>query len=102
MRLCDPKPLWEEEEVGCCRQSSKVSWSPLRQASLLFVKLGEGQQVVRLWRHVQLPPSPLFLSLTPCLKQKTGLLPQQDSTFTAKFLQGTGRRRTSLHPVEKL
>ena len=91
MRLCDPKPLWEEEEVGCCRQSSKVSWSPLRQASLLFVKPGEGKQVVRLWRRVQLPPYPLPPSLTPCLKQKTRLLPQQDITFTAKFLQETAR-----------
>ena len=31
----------------------------------LSVKPGEGQQVVRLWRHVQLPSSPLPPPLTP-------------------------------------
>ena len=41
----------------------------------LSVKPGEGQQVVRLWRHVQLSASPLPPPLTPFLKQKAGYSP---------------------------
>ena len=51
-----PKPMGrEQEEGGGYRWSSKVPWGPLWQAALLCVKPGEGQQVARLWRHVQLP-----------------------------------------------
>lgn len=41
----------------------------------LSVKPGEGQQVVRLWRHAQLSTSPPPPPLTHFLKQKAGYSP---------------------------
>lgn len=82
MKLCDPKPLWEEEEVGCwaifqglLEPTQAVSISPVCETRLKDGRWsGCGDMFSSL---LPLCPFPLI----PCLKQKTGLLPQQDSTL---------------------
>ena len=88
----------EQEEGGGCRLPSKVPWGSLRQTALLSVKPGEGQQVVRLWRHVQLSASPLPPSLTPLFEAESRLQPRRTLPFPAKFLPGPvpGKEHTSI------
>ena len=77
LRCSDCKTTEERvERRDGCRQSSKPPTSllqprgPLRQTDFLWLKPGEGWQVITLQRHVRLPASPLPPPLTPFCPQK--------------------------------